>query len=331
MPDWLALSDREAPQGARPAQIARGMFVLEFRLPLDGPTVLLSLQTDEGRALSVFHDPQIGPAILIRSGTEQRRYRLDSRIAADLTGVARLSLWLDAGVGIWRMRYQVLGASAATEVRGPDPLPFDGPLMQQLADRIGGGHRHPSVLWFGLTSSPDLPKAAPWIGLNTPIETVLGPVPAGQLRPGMSIRTLDSGMRVLKAIQHMTLPAAGSFAPVVLRRPFFAAERDLLVSADQMLLICGASVEYLTGEEEVLVPAGALADGRVADRDNRRAVTQCVALDLGAPALVVADGCCLLAMPPGGSQLDLPRRALRDWEMVPLISLLGRTSLRPAA
>ena len=229
------------------------------------------------------------------------------------------------------MRCQVLGASAVAEMRGPDPLPFDGPQMQQLAARIGGGHRHPSVLWFGLTSSPDLPKAAPWIGPNTPIETVLGPVPAGQLRPGMGIRTLDTGVRALKAIQHMTLPAAGSFAPVVLRRPFFAAERDLLVFADQMLLISGASVEYLTGEEQALAPAGAHADGRVAERDNRRAVTRCVALDLGAPALVVADGCCLLTMPPGGSQLDLPRRALQDWEIIPLLSLLGRTSLRPAA
>jgi len=45
----------------------------------------------------------------------------------------------------------------------------------------------------------------------------------------------------------MTLPAAGSFAPVVLRRPFFAAERDLLVSADQMLLICGAAAFLIAG------------------------------------------------------------------------------------
>ena len=312
-------------------QIARGMFVVEFRLPLDRPTVLLSLQTDDGRALSVFHDPKVGPAVLIRSATAQRRHRLDSRMPPDLTGVARLSLWLDTGVGNWRMQYQVLNGSAVSEVRGQGPLPFDSVLIQQLADRISGGHRHPSVLWFGLTSSPDLPKAAPWIGQNTPIETVLGPVPAGQLRPGMGIRTLDGGIRALKGVRHMSLPAAGSFAPVVLRRPFFAAERDLLVSADQMLLISGPSVEYLTGEEEVLVPAGALADGRVAERDNRRAVTQCVALDLGAPALVVADGCCLLATPPGGSQTNLPWRTLSDWEMAPLLSLLGRTSLRPAA
>lgn len=327
--DWLVLSDREAPPGAAPARVARGMFVLEFRLPLDGPTVLLSLQTDDGRALSVFHDPQTGPTLLMRAGKAQRRIRMDCRMAPDLAGIARLSLWLDAGIGHWRMRFEVLDRTEMTELRGPDPLPFDNALIQHLSDRTGGGHRHPSVLWFGLTSSPDLPKSAPWIGLHTPVETAQGPIPAGLLKPGMGIRTLDSGILPLKALRRMALPAAGSFAPVVLRQPFFAAERDLLVSADQLLLISGPSVEYLTGEEEVLVPAGALADGRVAERDNRRAVTQCVSLDLGLPALVLADGCCLLSVSAEGA--TLPRRTLRDWEMTPLLSLLGRTSLRPAA
>ena len=344
MTDWLALSDRPGSPGPAPAQIARGMFVMEYRLPLDGPTVLLSLQAPD-RALSVFHDPQTGPTILIRAGESQRRHRLDCRrtpdvtpdlapdlasnLAPDLAGIARLSLWLDTGVGHWRMRFRVLDRRDRTEARGTDPLPFDAPLLQALSDRMGGGHRHPAILWFGLTSGSDLPAPAPWIGLHTPIATAQGPVPAGHLKPGMGIRTLDQGIRPLKAVTPMTLPAAGSFAPVVLRQPFFATERDLLVSADQLLLISGPSVEYLTGEEEVLVPAGALADGRVADRDNRRAVTHCVALDLGLPALVLADGCCLLSAQTEGA--PLPRRTLRDGEMTRLLSLLGRTSLRPAA
>lgn len=327
--DWLALSDREAPPGPAPAQIARGMFIMEYRLPLDGPTVLLSLQTEDGRAFSVFHDPHAGPSLLIRAGKAQRRHRLDTSLAPDLSGIARLSMWLDAEIGHWRLRFQVLDRSEQTELRGRDPLPFDAPLLQRLSDRTGGGHRHPAVLWFGLTSSPDLPKSAPWIGLHTPIETAQGPIPAGLLKPGLGIRTLDHGILPLRALRPMALPAAGSFAPVVLRQPFFAAERDLLVSADQLLLISGPSVEYLTGEEEVLVPAGALADGRVAERDNRRAVTHCVALDLGLPALVLADGCCLLSASAEGA--TLPRRTLRDWEMTPLLSLLGRSSLRPAA
>jgi hypothetical protein len=309
----------------------RGLFVVEFRLPMDGPSVLLSHQSDDGHAVSVFHDPESGPSILFRHHGQMRRHRIDGHLPADLAGVARLSLWLDAGVGVWRMRYQVLDRSEAFEARGAEALAYEVPLIQSLSDRMQGGFRHPSVLWFGLTLMPDLPKSAPWIGQNTPIETALGPIPAGQLTPGLGIRTLDHGFQPLRALTRMSLPAAGSFAPVVLRRPFFAAERDLLVSSDQMLLISGAGVEYLTGAEEVLAPAGALADGVVAERDNRRAVTHCVALDLGRPALVVADGCCLLSLPRGPAPANLPRRALQEWEMVPLLSLLGRTSLRPAA
>lgn len=328
MTDWLALSDRDAPAGAALAPLAQALFVVEYRLPLDGPTLLLQIQAEDGGALSLFHDPVMGPSVLIRQGGQVRRHRMALALAPDLTGVARVLLRV--GPSFWRLRFQA-GPSATGSAQGVDGLPMDAALIQRLADRMGTGFRHPAVLWFGLTQQSDLPKSAPWIGLNTPIETDRGAVPAGRLLPGMKIRTLDAGFLPLRALHPMHLPAAGSFAPVVLRRPFFAAERDLLVSADQLLLISGASVEYLTGEEEALVPAGALADGRVADRDNRRAATHCVALDLGRPALVVADGCCLLSRPADGAGLPLPRRALQDWEIVPLLSLLGRTSLRPAA
>ena len=329
MQDWLALSDHAAPPGARPASVTRGLFVVEFRLPLDGPTVLLNHQTRDGRALSVFHDPAIGPSLLLRVAGRMRRFRMDARLAPDTIGAARIGLWVDGAN--WRLTYQELGQESVAELRGIDPLPLDVDLIRQIADPMGGALRHPAVLWFGLTLSADLPRAAPWIGPNTPIETDRGPVAAGQLVPGMRVRTLDAGFRPVQRVHRMTLPAAGSFAPVVLRRPFFAVERDLLVSADQLLLVAGPSVEYLTGEEEVLVPAGALADGRAAERDNRRAVIHCVALDLGAPALLVADGCCLLSQPPGAQGLALPRRTLQNWEMVPLLALMWRTSLRPAA
>lgn len=326
--DWVALSDRDTA-GPVPGPLARGLFVLEFRLPLGEPTVLAAIEAEGGRALSIFYHPDSGPSVLIRADGRARRHRIESAPPPDLSGVARLSLWLDAAVGVWRLGYQVIDRSPLHLARGDRPLAFDTALIRRLADRMGGGFRHPSVLWFGLSSGQDLPQAAPWIGPMTPIETEAGPIPAGQLQPGMRIRTLDQGLLPLRALNRMDLPAAGSFAPVVLRQPFFAAERDLLVSADQLLLISGPSVEYLTGEEEVLVPAGALADGRVAERDNRRAVTRSVALDLGQPALVEADGCCLLSASAPATRL--PRRTLADWELTPLLALLGRASLRRAA
>ena len=146
-------------------------------------------------------------------------------------------------------------------------------------------------MWFGATQGPAPPAQAPWIGLRTPVDTIRGPVAAGRLQPGDLIATLEEGLLPLLALRRMTLPSRGSFAPVLLRAPYFGASGDLLVSADQRVRIAGAAVEYLFGEEEVLAPAGLLVDGRVAQMDERRAITTGVALDLGRPLLITADGC----------------------------------------
>jgi hypothetical protein len=192
-----------------------------------------------------------------------------------------------------------------------------------------GSLRHPSVLWFGLTRQAGLPGRASWVGMNTPIETRRGPVRAGLLRPGDLIATLDDGFQPLLKVTRQRFPSRGSFAPIVLRSPFFGFATDLLVAADQLVLISGASVEYLFGEDEVLVPAQSLADGKVAIRDDRRAVTDAVTLDLGLPATLIADGCCLISSHVQGA--GLPRRSLEPFETLPLLPLLGRISLRHVA
>ena len=79
----------------------------------------------------------------------------------------------------------------------------------------------------------------------------------------------------------------------------------------------------------MLVPASALADGKVAIKDGRRAVTDAVTLDLGLPATLIADGCCLVSAHSAGAAL--PRRALERYETLPLLPLLGQISLRHVA
>jgi hypothetical protein len=149
------------------------------------------------------------------------------------------------------------------------------------------------------------------------------------LRRGDLIATVEHGFQPLLATRRRTFPSRGTFAPVVLRSPFFGLNGDILVSSDQLVLISGASVEYLYGVEEALISAASLCDGHVAAKDERRAVTDCVALDLGAPVLITADGCCLMSACTAHD--GLPRRALRDYEALPLLTLLGRTALRHLA
>ena len=329
MGDWIALSDGKQPVAA-PALLERGLFVLEFALPLDGATVLLQLQSDTPwpRTLSVFFDPEAGLALLHRQGSDLRRHLIPGPLPQH-QGTARLTFAFDAPQRVWQMSYEMIEQRIRHSARGTAPLPMSSADLHVLCSAGPGSQRHRAVLWFGATQNDTLPGRAPWIGLRTPIDTSRGPVAAGLLQPGDLIATLDQGFLPLQSLIYRTLPSRGTFVPVLLRTPFFGLSGDILVSSDQMVLISGASVEYLYGVEEALISAASLCDGQVAQKDERRAVTSSVALDLGIPALTTADGCCLISAYDCAARL--PRRALQDYEALPLLTLLGRTALRHVA
>jgi hypothetical protein len=144
---------------------------------------------------------------------------------------------------------------------------------------------------------------------------------AGHLRPGDLIATADGGLLPLRRTRLLDLPTCGSFAPVILRAPFFGASHDLLVSSDQRLVLSGSEVEYLFNEEQVLVEAGALVDGRTALAEQRRAVASVLALEFDHPTLLLADGCPLLAALPNDAA---PCRMLQAYEVLTLMAMLGR-------
>ena len=334
MPDnchqgWVALSDRGLLTPAAPdAMLHQGLFVMELALPLQNASLLLDHQSNIGwqRTFAIFHHPATGIVVLHRQGKDVARHVLPGPLPQG-HGTARLSFQFNAPARTWSLSFELLGSDPPLKItaHGQNPLPIPLSDLQTLCTR----HR-PSgpVLWFGLTEGMAPPGAAPWIGLRTPVETSLGPVLAGHLKPGDILLTEDHGPIPLLAAQRLALPARGSFAPVLLRAPFFGHAQDLLVSADQMLAISGPEVEYIFGTDAVLMPAGALVDGRTALSDQRRAIAGSVALDLGTPALIEADG-CLLAI--GQDQTcDLPLRCLQTYEVLTLMTLLGRTPRRAA-
>jgi hypothetical protein len=329
MSDWIAISDRRDARFARTgARIDRGLFVMELALPIAGSVVLLNHQTDapEPHTFSVFLDPAAGLMILHRQGPEVRRHAMPGPLWLS-GGVARVSFAFDVAARRWQLQLDLLGGEAPLRVSGVDPLPLALDHLLGLCAGQDATQRHPAVLWFGATRGGALPGRAPWIGLNTRVDTPNGPVAAGLLRPGDRILTLDDGPLPLLRVTRRDLPSAGFFAPVLLRAPFYGATRDLLVSADQPVMLSGTLVEYHFGEDEVLIPAGALIDGRKALVEQRRAVTQSVALDLGCPALFTADGCVLMS--DGSDRLTPPpRRILAPYEAKPLIGHSGRTLVR---
>lgn len=343
MASWIALSDRpdplEQPAGnalreSSGALLDKATLILEFSLPLRTGTVLLDYQRNAGwlRAFSVFYDAKVGIGILHRQGATLVRHMLPGPLPGDI-GTARVTLHWDAPQRLWSLRYELPQSGQMREVRGTNPLPL--PLEDLVAICRGDtvNRRHPALLWFGVTQGDTPPERAPWLGLRTPIATPRGFVMAGHLRCGDLVLTRDRGARPLVSVRQLDLPSRGSFAPVLLRAPYFAEGTDILVSADQMIALGGTEVEYLFNEEQILAEVGHLTDGWSAILDRRRAVTASVSLDTGAADLIKSVGCVL-----AGAQHDatLPprqpaRRVLRSYEAVPLLALLGRGNRGRAA
>jgi hypothetical protein len=332
--DWLILSD--TPLGrlrvGADASLSKGLFALEFHLPLVEPTVLLDYRTAVGveHTFSVLYDPTAGVAILHRQGGEQRRYVLPGPLPAT-SGVARMSLHLDAkGSGVWLLRLELPNVTNILNASDVGCLPFDLNAFDRLCSNAMGSKWHGSVLWFGLSKGTAMPPRRAWIGRNTPVMTARGLVFAEALRAGDSVGVLDHGYRTLERIGRIEVPSRGSYAPVLLRTPFFGVTRDLLISADQAMLVGGVSVEYVCGVEEVLIRSGMMVNGRTALLENRRASTLGIALDFGVPVLMPVDGIALL-IPAAGWSRALPRRVLADYEAHPLLPIVGAGSVRVGA
>ncbi len=311
--------------------------VFEFDLPLEGSTILLDFKINDTwpRAFAVFVDDVAGVVILHRQGDRLLRHVLPGPLDLPSSGVGRISFSWDGPGKTWALglEHQGKGSDTACKTRGRDPMPM---LMQdilQICDGSGDTIRHKSVLWFGAMNGDDLPARAPWVGVQTPVDTIDGPVPAGKLRAGDLLRTDDGDFAALLSVQHMDLPSRGSFSPVMLRAPYFGAETDILVSSDQLIALSGDEVEYLFGDETVLTMAGNVTDGRAALMDYRRAVSSCVSLDIGTPRLICAQGCRLLTHSNTVSWQtpDYPHPVIQAYETIPLLDMLGRSGNRSAA
>lgn len=337
MTNWLALSDRstalEAAEGA--SLLTKAMLVFEFELPLEGSTILLDFKSNDSwpRAFSVFVDEAAGVVVMHRQGDRLMRHVLPGPLSLPSMGVARISFGWDGPGKSWTLSLEQPGQGEARATRGRDPMPM---LMDDILHICAGSDdivRHRTVLWFGAMDGSKLPERAPWLGLQTPVDTAYGPIHAGKLRPGDLLLTEDGDYAALLSIQFMDLPSRGSFSPVILRAPYFGTETDILVSSDQLIALSGDEVEYLFTDESVLTEARNLTDGRAALMDLRRAITSCVSLDIGMPRLIVADDCRLLTHShayPWHSQA-LPHQVIQAYETIPLLDMLGRSGNRSAA
>lgn len=328
---WLALSDHAGPIAPpeMPDLLPRGALVLELTQPKPGPSVLLDYRATgkSPRVLSMLSDQAAGISMLHRQGDSVQRYHLPGPLPQNWA-LARLTYRWNSASRTWALQLEDTAGTWALISHGTDPVPLHTADLLAMCAGPTAARRDAAVQWFGLCDETPLAPPATWIGQRSPVQTPRGPMAAADLRVGDLVETLDHGAHPIRTIRTLSLPNRGRFSPVLLRAPYFANHVDLLVSQAQLILLSGAGVEYLFGEDAVLAPAGALRDGNCALSDHRRPMTTCIALDLGMPALIIANGCPLLC---SADAAPLPYRLLHDYEVLPLQSLLGRGGQRSAA
>lgn len=318
---WIGLSHKGLlrPQNLTGDQLDRGCFVIEFRLPLAKEQILVNYQGQTGfpNSFALFFDPKVGLTMIHRSRGKFARHTIDGPLPHGV-GTARATFVFDSVAQTWDMTYQILNMeNSQRSSQGSYALPFGFADLDQICTTQ---KRSDAVLWFGFCRATELPKTGPWIGPRTMIETSLGMVAAGNLRSGDVIMTPDHGPLPLLSARRIDLPARGSFAPILLRAPFFGTGQDLLVSAEQNLLIDSGEVEYLFGTDAVLVAAKEVIDGRTALADDRRTVTSVIRLDLGRSALIDVGGLQLLVGSADDLADDFP--ILTRFEAATLMAML---------
>lgn len=161
---------------------------------------------------------------------------------------------------------------------------------------------------FGAVSDHILPVGPmPSLHPSTPIATPSGYRAAESLKRGDTVLT-DVGdiAPVLHTVRH-SVPARGSFAPVRVRAPYFGLQRDIVVAPEQRLVISGSDVEYIFGQEAVLVPARHLVNGHAAIWSDAASTADYVQVILPRHEALVAAGCALESLYIGRMRRDAER------------------------
>lgn len=223
--------------------------LLNYRRPGDAPVrFVVSMSATQGAIIEI----EDGPISQTHRVSAQFRGRED---------IARITYSWDVSKrwGLLSVENLDTGTLSQTELTNPHPFRFDD--IERMSMRPAGRPGDNAVLYFGFSAGIEPVGLSACIAPHAPVETPDGPKMIDRLKPGDLVLTQDSGPQPIRWVGAREVPARGQFQPIRLRAPYFGLTRDLMVSPDQCLMISGAEVEYLFGEEEVLVQARHLVNG----------------------------------------------------------------------
>lgn len=280
---------------ALPALLGRGSLMLEFALMQGetGPLPLLHLGDQTGWTwfLSISLDAQGVLNLVQRQGAAVQALTLDISDDCQAGGRMRLCFSWDCKLDETRLTLEAIDGGQLRQRVGQGAMALSRAELAALAEGRSPAQIGPRVEWlaFGSHIQPVGPSAC--FAPSTPIATPDGERPAASLKAGDLVMTVDAGPQPLLWSGRIALPALGSLRPVRLCAPSFGETRDLWLSPQHRVAMRGTAVEYLFGEDEVLVPVHHLVDGVSAQQPDRPCVLTWHGLLLQGHHLLIADGC----------------------------------------
>jgi hypothetical protein len=168
-----------------------------------------------------------------------------------------------------RLTVKVPDLSQIYQVEVRDPVPLPAIDIRVLIRNGNATEIGPETRFVAVSDAIEPVWLRSGVAAGTPVETVDGPVPVERLRLGDLVQTAASGLQPVRWVSSRTVPALGGFRPVRLRAPFFGLEQDILVAPDHRIRLGDVESAYMLGEDEVLLEAGHLVNGRAAQHDGK--------------------------------------------------------------
>lgn len=286
-----------ADGAARPTLIdgalARGSLMVEARPSPEGHVqTLLSFERLHPRPykLSIQAVPGGGLVLIIADGDDVFHCALhhDSQDRAD---ILRLTYSWDTLRSWGRLAIErpEVDRVASVDLNRAPPLQIED--IRAISSDPRRRHLDRDVLFFAVSDGVEPIGPMPSLAGDVPILCQGRYAPAGGLRRGDMVETLESGLSPVLQVVRRTVPARGSFRPVRLRAPYFGLLRDVVVAPDQRLVVGGSEVEYTFGREAVLVPARHLVNGISAIALGGRETVTYTQVILGRHDSLIAAGC----------------------------------------
>lgn len=203
--------------------------------------------------LSLFSDDN-RIEIMSRNMARSIRFSLGN-VPLDEIAKFRITYSWDGALNTSLLTAEDLERDKLFQAEANDAAPLSPTLLKNLMKGTGNTAISKAVSFIGVSGQVQPVGLSMAISGDATIGTPVGPIPIQNLQIGDMVQTLDNGVQPIRWIGSQMVPALGAFCPVQMRAPYHYLERNVFVSPKQRILVSNTNVEYLFGEDSVLVEA----------------------------------------------------------------------------